>query len=393
MRRRRLLRALSAGLVATAAGCLASPPDGQPGTAATPSESGPATPTAAEPSSTPAPTTVDGVELPVPRSEMRQPLPRDYIPAIVEPAFAESWGGLDAGGRDPTLPDDAPVLGVERAGRARAYPLRILDHHEVVNDDHGGPIAVTYCVLCGSGVVFERQVTGEPTTFGVSGKLWRSDLVMYDDLTDSLWSQLMATAIGGPRTGDRLAVLPSTLTTWSEWQTTHSGVEVLLPPPHSTAIPEYDRSFDYFSPKYGYGDESQLVGRDSHDGDLHPKTMVVGLESGGTARAYPFPVMTAEGIVNDRVGGRPVVVAVAHDDTLVAYDRRIDGETLGFESDGDRYLAGGGSRWNRATGVAMDGPFAGQKLRRANNHPPMFWNGWSKFNPETDVYGLDRSTG
>ena len=372
MRRRRLLRALSAGLAATAAGCLADPPGDQPGTTATPS---------------------DGVELPVPRTEMRNPFPSDYIPAIVEPAFAESWDSLEAGGRDPTLPGEAPVLGVERAGSARAYPLRVLNRHEVVNDNHGSPIAVTYCVLCGSGVVFEREVAGEPTTFGVSGKLWRSDLVMYDDLTDSLWSQLMATAIGGPQTGERLAVLPSTLTTWSEWQAAHSDVEVLLPPPHSTAISEYDRSFDYFSPKYGYGDESQLVGRDSHDGELHPKTMVVGIESGGETRAYPFPVVTAAGVVNDRVAGRPIVVAVAHDDTLVAYDRRIGGETVRFEADGERYLAGGGSRWNRASGVASDGPFAGQQLRRANDHPPMFWTGWSKFNPETDVYGLDRPTG
>jgi hypothetical protein len=134
------------------------------------------------------------------------------------------------------------VLGVEHDDRARAHPLRVLNHHEVVNDEFAGPLAVTYCVLCGSGVVFERRVTGEPTTFGVSGRLWRSDLVMYDGLTDSLWSQLAATAIRGPRTGDRLTLVPSSLTTWGKWRSAHPETRVLLPPPHSGTVGRYDRA-------------------------------------------------------------------------------------------------------------------------------------------------------
>jgi len=393
MRRRRFLSGLTASLAVGTAGCLASPPES--GAISTPEASTPpadatSTPGPAESSpEEPGATMVAGTELPVPLSEMRHPLPRDYIPAIVEPAFATDWNGLDAGERDPSLPDDAPVLGVEREGRARAYPLRILNHHEVVNDSLAGPIAVTYCVLCGSGVVFERTVAGEPTRFGVSGKLWRSDLVMYDGLTDSLWSQLAATAIRGLRTGDRLAILPSTLTTWAEWQRSHPGTRVLLPPPRSGTIGEYDRQFDYFTPKYGYGDESQLVGRDSYDGDLHPKTLVIGVASDGTARAYPFGAVTGEGVINDRVGDLPVVVAAAPDGTLVAYDRRIDGRTLRFVGDSDRHLAADGSRWERTTGRAVDGPHAGRRLRQASDHPPMFWTGWSKFNPGTEVYGVE----
>jgi hypothetical protein len=380
-----------AGVATAGAGCLGAGGEDGTGTNATPNATATAT---ATPTATPTPVaaTVDGVDLPVDRSEMRSPLPRDYIPAIVDPAFGADWSGLDVAGGDPTLPGDAPVLGVERDDRARAYPLRILNRHEVVNDVLGGPIAVTYCVLCGSGVVFERRVAGEPTTFGVSGKLWRSDLVMYDRLTDSLWSQLLATAIDGPRTGERLGILPSTLTTWAEWRSIHPDTRVLLPPPRSVAIAEYDRSFDYFSPKYGYGEESQLVGRDSYDGTLHPKTMVVGVESAGVARAYPFPVVTDEGVVLDSVGERPVVVTVAPDDTLVAFDRQIDGTTLQFRAAGDSHIAGGGSRWERLTGRAIDGPLEGRRLARANTHPPMFWTGWSEFNPGTDVYGLDPAT-
>jgi hypothetical protein len=375
MWRRRFLSALTTGVAGGVAGCLEfSPGDDEART------------TTAE---TVVRSSVDGVSLPVPESAFQQPLPRDYIPAIVDPAFASDWRGLESTERSTRLPDDAPVIGVERDGRARAYPLRVLDRHEVVNDEFDGPIAVTFCVLCGSGVVLERRVAGERTRFGVSGKLWRSNLVMYDQLTESLWSQLMATALRGPRTGERLSVLPSALTTWGAWRAQRPETRVLLPPPHSDVIAEWPRSFDYFSSRYDYGDESQLIGLDSHDGGLYQKTMVVGVAAGDVVRAYPFPVVVDAGVVNDRVGDRSIVVATTPNGTLVAYDRRVDGTVLRFEADGDRYLAGGGSRWDRASGRAVDGALDGRRLERANEHPPMFWLGWSKFNPETEVYGRD----
>jgi hypothetical protein len=380
MRRRRFLQALTAGVTGAIAGCLS----GTDSTTPQPEATAP-TPATGTPAS--AATGVGEPELPVPLTEMRHTLPRDYIPAITDPAFAEDWRGLEAPVEDPTLPGETPVLGVQRDDRARAYPLRVLNHHEIVNDDFAGPIAVTYCVLCGTGVVVERRVAGEPTVFGVSGKLWRSDLVMYDRSTESLWSQLMATAIRGERTGDQLTILPSTLTTWAEWRRTHPETRVLLPPPHSTAISEYDREFDYFAPAYGYGEETQLIGLDSFDGKLHPKTMVVGVSADGRARAYPFPVVTERGVVNDRIGDLPVVVAPSPDGTLVAYDRRIDGRPYQFEAGDDRHLVAAGSRWRRTTGEAVDGPHEGRTLAAANDHPPMFWLGWSKFNPESEVFG------
>ncbi len=390
MHRRSLLQAVGLGFAGAVAGCASGRSESGDESNRTPTGTPSGTPTeTGRPSASPtvAPRRVGDVDLPVPRSEFRNPLPRDYIPAITDPAFAADWRGLEAGGGDPTLPGEVPVIGVEREGRARAYPLRVLNHHEIVNDDFGGPIAVTYCVLCGSAVVFERVVAGEPTRFGVSGKLWRSDLVMYDRQSESLWSQLMATAIRGPRTGDQLTLLPSTLTTWAEWQATYPGTQVLLPPPRSQTTTRYDRSFDYFADAYDYGDESQLIGRDTHDGGLHAKSLVIGVTSDGQARAYPFHVLSEEDVVNDVVGTRPVVVALSPDGSLVAYDRRVDGDALRFEAGDDQHLVAGGSEWKRTTGTAVNGPYAGRRLRAATDHPPMFWNGWSKFNPETDVYG------
>jgi hypothetical protein len=381
MRRRSLLRAVGLGLASALAGCRRGDSEAGTDSERTPTETqGPSeSPTAAPPR-------VGDVDLPVPRSEFRNPLPRDYIPAITDPAFGTDWRGLEAHGGTPTLPGEVPVIGVDHEDRARAYPLRVLNHHEIVNDDFGGPIAVTYCVLCGSAIVFERVVDGEPTQFGVSGKLWRSDLVMYDRLTESLWSQLMATAIRGPQTGAQLTLRPSTLTTWAEWRATYPETRVLLPPPRSTTTTTYDRSFDYFSEAYNYRNESQLIGRDTHDGDLHPKSLVIGVTADGTARAYPFHVLSEEDVVNDVVGTRPVVVAGSPDDTLVAYDRRIDGDQLRFEAADEQLLVAGGSAWQRTTGTAVSGPYQGRQLRRANDKPPLFWQGWSAFHPDTDVY-------
>ena len=330
---------------------------------------------------------IPGVDLPVPRDEIETPAPRDQIPAIVDPAFAVDWSGLDPDGvDDPTLPEGTAVIGVERDGTARAYPLRILNWHEIVNDDLGGPIAVTYCVLCGSSIVVERFVDGEPTTFGVSGRLWRNDLVMYDSATESIWSQIHATAIRGARTGDQLDVVGSTLSSWGEWRRTHPETEVLLPPPHSELITGRDDRFPYFRSKYSYADEQQLIGQDS-EGDLDVRTMVIGVSDGSETRAYPFDVVSERGVITDRVSETPVVVAVTPDGTLVAYDRRIDGREHDAAPAGERYLELDGSRFERSTGRAVDGPHEGIRLERANEHPPMFWRGWSNFNPETTVYG------
>lgn len=343
----------------------------------------------AAPAGTPTiPSSVDGVELPVPAEEFRSPLPKDAIPAIVEPSFASDWSDLDPDGFDePLLPDDSAVIGVEGDRGARAYPLRILNWHEIVNDTLDGPIAVTYCVLCGSGVVVERRVDGEPTVFGVSGQLWRNDLVMYDEATDSRWSQLLALAIKGPKTGSQLRILPSTLSTWGEWRSAHPDTEVLLPPPHSNTVTGREQSYRYFDSKYSYGDEDQLIGFDARDGKRNDRRLVIGITHDGVSRAYPFDVVAAEGLVEDTVGGRPVVVAVAPDGTLVAYDRRVDGRPRSFTEAGDRHVTAAGSRWELTTGRAVDGNHEGARLERANEHPPMFWVGWSNFNPESDVYG------
>jgi len=183
------------------------------------------------------------------------------IVAIGEPAFGSvaAWPD-DPDGYRP-LTDDSTVIGLSVDGEARAYPLTVLNVHEIVNDEFGGPVLVTYCPLCRSGMVADRRVDGEPTTFDVSGLLWKppgiytaasekdgrvfsdrergvtntGNLVMYDGRTGSYWSQMLAQAICGTQRETRLSIRPSTVTTLGEWRTAHPETDV-LPPPASALV-------------------------------------------------------------------------------------------------------------------------------------------------------------
>ncbi|PSQ38067.1 hypothetical protein BRD13_07705 [Halobacteriales archaeon SW_5_70_135] len=385
MNRRRLLEALGAATAVGLAGCTQSQSTdggsddsgddaGAGGEGASPDESG---------------EVVRGprgeVELPVPAEEIDEVVGKNDIPAVTRPVFGPDWSDAEY-----DLADEDRVVGVVRAGEARAYPLPILDWHEVVNDTLGGPLLVTYCPLCGSGVTAERRVDGEETTFGVSGKLWRSDLMMYDEATESLWSQILGTAVRGPRTGDQLSLVPSTITTWGQWRTDHPETRVLLPPPDSsTIVPSAPQNYG-IDPYAGYDDSDDIGVSPTNEFDddrLHPKTRVVGVATEDAAKAYPFGRVAEVGVVDDRVGDLPVVVAAGAGETLSAFDRRVGGEALDFEPAGEDRMRAGGSTWTRSSGVAVDGPYEGSRLDDAARVSTEFWFAWLNFHPNTTVYG------
>lgn len=200
-----------------------------------------------------------------------EPRPSNAHRGIAEPAFAADWDRIDVPpeyrgtDRAGLAPDDT-VIGVTDDGRARAYPLRILYRLEVVNDTFGGPLLVTFCPLCNSGMVASRVVDGEPSEFRMTGLLWSppgvpaavsadegrvfgtstghpdadlrrsGNLVMIDDRTESYWSQYLARAICGPVRGSTLAIEASSTATWADWRSKYPSTEVLLPPPHSTPV-------------------------------------------------------------------------------------------------------------------------------------------------------------
>lgn len=149
--------------------------------------------------------------------------PKDGIPSIDRPEFIPV-------AKVENLSPTEPVVGLTVNGEARAYPLRILTWHEIVNDSIGGkPVAVTYCPLCNSAIVFDREVGGDVLEFGTTGKLRNSDLVMYDRTTESWWQQFLGEAIVGELTGTKLKMLPSRLESWERFAARHPEGQVLIP--------------------------------------------------------------------------------------------------------------------------------------------------------------------
>ncbi len=228
--------------------------------------------------------------------------PKDGIPSIDDPRFVPV--------AEADLPANEPVIGLVIDGDARAYPLRILIWHEIVNDVVGGvPVAVTFCPLCNTGIVFDRRLDGEVLEFGTTGKLRKSDLVMYDRTTESWWQQFLGEAIVGELTGKRLAMLPA------------------------------------------------------HE-------PVIGLVIEGDARAYPLRILIWHEIVNDVVGGVPVAVTFCPlCNTGIVFDRRQGGLVLEFGTTGKlrnsdlvMYDRATESWWQQFVGEAIVGELTGSRL-------------------------------
>jgi len=244
-----------------------------------------------------------GVTVPVGEIRSGGP-PKDGIPALTGPKLI---AGTDAA---YLRPEDR-VIGVVVESEARAYPLRILDYHEIVNDRVGKlPFAVTYCPLCDSAAVFDRRTPLGEREFGVSGLLYNSNVLMYDrgGRPESLWSQVKTEGISGPAAGKSLAVLPVELTTWKDWLARHPRTKVLSV--------ETGHRRDYRrSPYAGYFAHPELMFPAKPTSDLLPiKAPVLGVWTDGAARAYPASAFGREGReVKDTLGGKNITIAFNSD--------------------------------------------------------------------------------
>ncbi|MYE32615.1 MAG: DUF3179 domain-containing protein [Chloroflexi bacterium] len=317
-------------------------------------------------------------------------LPPDAIPSIDEPNFdtvegASAW-----------LEPQEPVVAFEHGGDARAYPLRILTWHEIVNDVVGGePVLVTYCPLCNSAIVFARTLDGEVREFGVSGKLRRSDLIMYDRTNESLWQQLSGEAIVGIDAGTLLEFLPAQIVSFEEFGAAYPGGMVL------------NQETGHFRP-YGenpyvyYDTQTRMVVNvpEFDDARLDAKERVLAVEVNGEAAAFAWQALSEHVVIEAEIGGEPIVAfwqsgaVSALDDVFIVGSRNVgsagafipmlDGERLAFEArDGAIVDVGTGSTWN-VLGQAVDGPLAGSQLEAvvSGSH---FWFAWAVFKPETRV--------
>jgi len=229
--------------------------------------------------------------------------------------------------------------------------------------------------------VYARDVNGRTLTFGVSGKLIRNSLVMFDRETGTLWSHLTGEALEGPLVGQHLQQLLSEQTTWGRWRAEHPETLMLDVDPG-------DVRFDPYQTYYGAPDAG-VVGRKRADDRLPVKEKVIGVRLGGEVKAYSFTALARDRVVNDEVGGVPLVVAFDPVSYSGAVYRRDPGGMLLTFTAGSTGLSlrddQTGSEWDGLSGKAMTGGDAGMELEQV----PItygFWFGWVDFYPNTEVY-------
>jgi Protein of unknown function (DUF3179) len=321
------------------------------------------------------------------------------------------WGGVELDGipaleRPRTLPARRarylaagdPVFGVELNGAARAYPLRILDWHEMANDVVGGvPVSLAYCTLCGAGVLFDARTREHTHTFGSSGFLMRSNKLMYDRETRTLWNQLTGEPVLGPLAGGRIRLrqLPLVTTTWGRWRRLHPDTRVLdIRTGHQRVYENGAAYADYFA-----SDDPLFPAKDPGRG-LEPKERVLALRIGEAAKAYPLDRVLPRRVVNDRLGGRAVVIVAAGGRVVtrgvdvgsaLAAAYEAGAELRAFARGTHRFRAAGadaladehGRRW-RVTEQALASP-AGERLERLPAHLAYAF-GWLAYFPRTEIY-------
>lgn len=311
-------------------------------------------------------------------------VPLEGIPALDQPRAvpADQAGYLE---------DGEKVFGASMGGEQRAWPLRILGWHEMVNDLVGGePVTLSYCTLCGSGVLFstrrQRRQGGEPFTFGTSGLLYRSNKLMIDRQTGTLWSNLTGEPVLGRLAADPegLPVLPLTLTTWQDWRARNPRTTVLALDRRLAERWGYDYSPGAADRKRrGVSFPSGPGGRGASA--LDPGAEVFAVRLRNLAKAYPVDLVLREKVVNDRLGENPLVlVGDSQSGAVRAY--RSGGRTFAPGSRADELVDGTGARWTAGEDLlSPSGPEAFAPLERIPGHQA-FWFGWYSFFPESELY-------
>lgn len=302
---------------------------------------------------------------------------KDGIPSVDNPTYVAA---------DAEPPgDDVLVVGFLDASGPRAISHEILDWHEVVNDNlDGRPAVINYCPLTGSAMLWEGSTQAANPTFGVSGLLYNSNLILYDRETDSLWSQMRRESVNGDRVREVPPMRTVVESTWAAWRSMYPDTRLM------SRVTGFSRDYG----RYPYGDfrssERLIFGVSGQDSRLHAKTRVLGISASGTARAYPVSDLGALSVINDDVNGTPVVVAgSASGRYAVAFSRLLaDGTELTFEAVDDAGATilrdNEGGHWD-VFGRASSGPHAGETLSGVDAYVA-YWFAWAAFNPGSEIH-------
>ena len=263
---------------------------------------------------------------------------KDGIPSIDNPEFILA-------DKVDWLSEEELGLGIVYKGESRFYPFRILVYHEIVNDFiQNDPILVTYCPLCFTGIGFIREIDNQPVEFGVSGKLYNSELVMYDRKTDSYWSQTLGKAVFGPSTGKTIKKIPTDTVKWGDWKKVHPKTKVLAK--DTGFLRSYDGSNPY-GKKGDFTDINLQFQLENKDTRLDAYEIVYGIEINGKFKAYKKYDLEQKLIIEDNVGGEKITIE---------FDKELK-SAKAYKESGDQIVA-----------------------------DTLFWFAWAAFHPETEVF-------
>lgn len=303
---------------------------------------------------------------------------KDGIPSLDNPERikASSAGHLE--------PNDL-VVGYKSGGEVVAYPHPIMDHHEIANDQVGNThIAITYCPLTGTAIGWDRKVNGEVTTFGVSGLLHNNNLIPYDRLTDSNWSQMLMESISGDKAGTPIKTHMVVETTWESWQTMYPNTKVLS---RNTG---HSRNYD----RYPYGnykntDELHFPVQNKDD-RLHRKKRVLGVIVNENAKVYKIEDFgQSVTVIQDEVNNQELVIAGSNElNFAVAFEQSLTDTTRSFTPVQDDLPIvmedEQGNRYN-VFGEVVKGPQEGEQLTHANSYIG-YWFSWAAFFPDVKIH-------
>lgn len=301
---------------------------------------------------------------------------KDGIPALVNPELVTPSD--DAA---KYLRDDELVFGVAINGDARAYPLRVLDWHEMFNDVIGGvPVALAYCTLCGSGILFETAVDGRnaPFEFGSSGFLYRSNKLMYDRETNSLWNQFTGQPVVGELVGSEieLKVRPVAITTWKKWLDRNPDTRVL------SLETGYSRDYRPGRPYAAYFNSPDLMFPALvNDNRLAAKDYVFALRLENAEKAWSLDLFDDQPVLNDSIGAQGIVL-IGDPETRTVRAYSSNGLVFTPDEDNPAILRTGNGTWQIGED-ALVGP-NGQRLDRLPGHIA-YWFAWQNYLPEAET--------
>ena len=317
--------------------------------------------------------------------------PKDGIPALDAPKFiaikeAGEW-----------LKSNEPVISLKIGNEARAYPLQILMWHEIVNDEIGGqPVTITFCPLCYTAIAFDGNLDGKRCSFGVTGMLRHSDMIMYDRQTESWWQQISGEGIVGNMNGKKLKQFPSQIVSFGQFSKAFPKGLVL------SRETGHKREYG-INPYRGYDDitKTPFLFRGKPDERLKPMEKIIAVELDGVTKAYPHTITKKKRVITDKIKNTELVIfhadgaTSALDEGQISESRdigttgvflpEIDGNKLTFIYDSGEFVDDQTkSRWN-VFGQAVDGELKGKQLKQIQAGD-YFAFAWLVFKPKTEIY-------